>query len=170
MHIQWYVQCVLFKLFFVYLVFSFLFMCSYILQTVMDKYLIKAPKKRTSEQSSVGDKLISKEIPSTSLKKISLEFNPEELISDPGLRPPIASYDVNECGKIRRAYLSKPPCQPKGHAFPFTDFGGKRCRFNSAWFSEYKEWLKYSVEKDAAFCLYCYLFPETGVDPAFVTR
>ena len=98
----------------------------------MDKYLIKRSKKRTSEQSSVGEKPISNETPSSSSKKISLEFNPEELIFDPGLRPPIASYDVNEHDKIRRAYLSKPPCQPKGHTFPYTDFGGKRCHFNSA--------------------------------------
>ena len=31
-------------------------------------------------------------------------------------------------------------------------------RFVSEWFDEYKFWLKYSIEKDAAFCLYCYLF------------
>ena len=31
------------------------------------------------------------------------------------------------------------------------------CRFNLAWFKEYK-WLEYSIEKDAAYYLYCYLF------------
>ncbi|GAV66536.1 DUF4371 domain-containing protein, partial [Cephalotus follicularis] len=31
-------------------------------------------------------------------------------------------------------------------------------RFNSAWFTEYSDWLEYSVTKDAAYCLYCYLF------------
>ena len=56
------------------------------------------------------------------------------------------------------------------HAFPYTDFGRKRRRFNSAWFSEYEELLEYSVENDAAFYLYCYLFHETGVDPTFVTQ
>ena len=30
-------------------------------------------------------------------------------------------------------------------------------RFNSAWFKQYK-WLEYSIEKDDAYCLYCYLF------------
>ena len=30
-------------------------------------------------------------------------------------------------------------------------------RFNSAWFQEYK-WLEYSILKDDAYCLYCYLF------------
>ncbi|KDO43129.1 hypothetical protein CISIN_1g039143mg, partial [Citrus sinensis] len=36
-------------------------------------------------------------------------------------------------------------------------------RFVPAWFNEFRTWLKYSVTKDAAFCLYCYLFkPENG--------
>jgi hypothetical protein len=30
-------------------------------------------------------------------------------------------------------------------------------RFNPAWFKEYK-WLEYNILKDAAYCLYCYLF------------
>jgi hypothetical protein len=30
-------------------------------------------------------------------------------------------------------------------------------RFNPVWFKEYK-WLEYSIEKDAAYCLNCYLF------------
>jgi hypothetical protein len=35
-------------------------------------------------------------------------------------------------------------------------------RFNSAWFKEYK-WLEYSILKDTAYCLYCYLFnPDIG--------
>ena len=32
------------------------------------------------------------------------------------------------------------------------------------------EGVTYSAKNDAAFCLYCYIFPETGVDPAFVIR
>jgi hypothetical protein len=30
-------------------------------------------------------------------------------------------------------------------------------RFSLAWFKEYK-WLEYSIEKDATYCLYIYLF------------
>ena len=30
-------------------------------------------------------------------------------------------------------------------------------RFNSAWFKEYKNWMEYGIDKDAAFCLCCYL-------------
>ncbi|XP_028054201.1 uncharacterized protein LOC114258446 [Camellia sinensis] len=36
-------------------------------------------------------------------------------------------------------------------------------RFNQAWFSEFPNWLEYSIAKDAAFCLCCYLFkPDIG--------
>jgi hypothetical protein len=31
-------------------------------------------------------------------------------------------------------------------------------RFNPNWFTEHKNWLEYSIEKDAVFCLCCYLF------------
>ena len=50
-------------------------MCSYILQTVMDKYFIKRLKKKTSEQSSIGDKPINNETPSLSIE-VSIETNP----------------------------------------------------------------------------------------------
>uniref|UniRef100_A0A7N0TDF6 TTF-type domain-containing protein n=1 Tax=Kalanchoe fedtschenkoi TaxID=63787 RepID=A0A7N0TDF6_KALFE len=30
--------------------------------------------------------------------------------------------------------------------------------FNENWFTKYKDWLEYSLEKDAVFCLCCYLF------------
>ncbi|POO02586.1 Zinc finger, TTF-type, partial [Trema orientale] len=33
-------------------------------------------------------------------------------------------------------------------------------RFNSAWFDEYRNWFEYSIKKDAAFCLCCYLFKQ----------
>ena len=36
-------------------------------------------------------------------------------------------------------------------------------RFNPAWFKQFKNWLEYSIEKDAAYCLCCYLFkPDSG--------
>ena len=48
------------------------------------------------------------------------------------------------------------------------------CRFNPKWFKEYGSWLEYSIEKDAAYCLYCYLFRQdvsmqSGGD-SFVTK
>ena len=34
---------------------------------------------------------------------------------------------------------------------------------NPFWFKEYASWLEYSITKDAAYCLYCYLFrPDTS--------
>ena len=48
------------------------------------------------------------------------------------------------------------------------------CRFNPKWFKEYESWLEYSIEKDAAYCLYCYPFRQdvgmqSGGD-SFVTK
>ncbi|KAL6200273.1 hypothetical protein ACLB2K_030055 [Fragaria x ananassa] len=62
------------------------------------------------------------------------------------------------------AYVQKGPCQPRDYKFPKkTPAGNSERRFNPAWFDEFSTWLKYSIEKDAAFCLSCYLFkPEMG--------
>ena len=36
-------------------------------------------------------------------------------------------------------------------------------RFVRGWFDDYKNWLEYSIEKDAAYCLCCYLYrPDVG--------
>lgn len=36
-------------------------------------------------------------------------------------------------------------------------------RFISSWFNDHSTWLEYSINKDVAFCLYCYLFkPDHG--------
>ncbi|XP_058192126.1 uncharacterized protein LOC131309524 [Rhododendron vialii] len=44
-----------------------------------------------------------------------------------------------------------------------TLFVNKYRRFNKAWFSQFSTWIEYSIAKDAAFCLCCYLFkPEIG--------
>ncbi|KAM2968407.1 hypothetical protein FF1_028557 [Malus domestica] len=59
--------------------------------------------------------------------------------------------------EVRRSYLQKGPCQPRGHNFPITNMSGINRRFIPQWFDEF-DWLEYSISKDAAFCLYCYLF------------
>ncbi|XP_070665151.1 uncharacterized protein [Malus domestica] len=79
------------------------------------------------------------------------------LQADPGLRTRIIDYDANMRDEVRRLYLQKGPCQPKGHNFPITNMSGINRRFIPQWFDEF-DWLEYSVSKDAAFCLYCYLF------------
>ncbi|PKU80813.1 zinc finger MYM-type protein 1-like [Dendrobium catenatum] len=91
-------------------------------------------------------------------RKERLETDFNNLPADPGNRPSIWCYDLNERDKIRRAYLLKGPHQPKSHQFPQTVFGNVARRFNPKWFEDYPDWLEYSVQKDAAFCLYCYLF------------
>uniref|UniRef100_A0A2N9F3J0 TTF-type domain-containing protein n=1 Tax=Fagus sylvatica TaxID=28930 RepID=A0A2N9F3J0_FAGSY len=51
------------------------------------------------------------------------------------------------------------PRQPKEHIFPYKRYGIKdRRRFNKGWFTQFPTWLEYSIAKDAAFCLRCYLF------------
>ncbi|CAH9072947.1 unnamed protein product [Cuscuta europaea] len=81
----------------------------------------------------------------------------ESLEADPGLRKRIADFHPNVQDEVRRSYIQKGPFQPRDHDFPFKLIGGKKRRFVSSWFDEHK-WLEYSIAKDAAFCLPCYLF------------
>ena len=88
----------------------------------------------------------------------NVEIDLENLPSDPGLRPNIMSYPPNFIEQVRRAYLLKGPCQPRKHNFPQKEDGNRKRKFVVSWFDEFKDWLEYSIAKDAAFCLYCYLF------------
>ncbi|KAH9792978.1 TTF-type domain-containing protein [Citrus sinensis] len=55
------------------------------------------------------------------------------------------------------------PCQPRFHNFCKSKFGQQQRRFNPTWFNKYENWLEYSISKNAAYCLCCYLFrPEIG--------
>jgi len=85
---------------------------------------------------------------------------------DPGLRPPISSYPVNDKDSVRRSYIALGPCRPsmKREAFPQHDCGGMR-RFQHKWFDEFK-WLEYSMHKDVAYCFACYLFKNSGRFPS----
>lgn len=116
----------------------------------MDRYFAKIPK------TSVGSTTTSS-VPSP---------NPK-LVSDPGRRKPIETFDIKIRDNIRRGYISNGPCQPIGHVFPKKQMGGDNRTFRDAWF-EGRPWLEYSVFKDAAFCFYCYLFRNRGGDEAFV--
>ena len=82
----------------------------------------------------------------------------EDLPSDSGKRIKISAYHPNDRDKIRRAYLQRGPCQPTQHNFPQRKIGKSLRRFCPSWFNEFGNWLEYSIEKDVAFCLCCYLF------------
>ena len=132
----------------------------------MDKYLIR--KSCTQNSSPVQDS-------SSSSKWICVDFNLENLHSDPGLREKISSYHPNNHDEIRRYYLQKGSCQPvfQNHDYPLTDFSGKPRRFRSEWYVN-RKWLEYSIDMDVVFCLYCYLFGQDvgkqGRGETFVTK
>ena len=89
---------------------------------------------------------------------VGVEINLADLPSDPGLRKSISNYDPKIRDQVRREYLQRGPCQPKEHKFRKSSFGVKERKFNSAWFDDFPNWLEYSIEQDAAYCLCCYLF------------
>lgn len=91
-------------------------------------------------------------------KQSRVEINLADLPSDPGTRTQIKDYHPNVRDQIRREYLQRGPCQPRGHEFDITEFGQKKRRFISDWFDDFPNWLEYSITKDCAFCLCCYLF------------
>ncbi|KAJ9566886.1 hypothetical protein OSB04_002852 [Centaurea solstitialis] len=64
---------------------------------------------------------------------------------DPSERPNIISYNPNQRDEIRRKYLVRGPCQPRGHEFPTKLIGAKARRLVPSWFDEY-QWLEYSVK------------------------
>jgi hypothetical protein len=76
---------------------------------------------------------------------------------DPGLRPMIWEFPVNQRDEIRRAYLKRGPCQPILRKYPLSNDDHPRS-FQASWFELYPGWLEYSHEKDAIFCFPCYLF------------
>ncbi|KAG4108988.1 hypothetical protein GLYMA_U031215v4 [Glycine max] len=87
-----------------------------------------------------------------------IEINLEDFPLDLGKRIKISVYHPNDRDKIRRAYLQRGPCQPTQHNFPQRKIGKSLRRFCPSWFNEFGNWLEYSIEKDVAFCLCCYLF------------
>ena len=91
----------------------------------MDKYLIRKP--HTQDSSPVQDS-------SSSSKRIRVDFNLENLPSDPRLWEKILSYHLNNHDEIRRFYLQKGPCQPVLHKYPSTNFSRKTRQFSSDWY------------------------------------
>ena len=85
------------------------------------------------------------------------EFHPSQIIHDPGLRIPIEDYAPEIRSDVRRAYLLNGRNKAVGHKFKKTLKGAISRSFQAHWLDKF-DWLEYSVEKEAAFCFYCYLF------------
>ncbi|KAH1155006.1 hypothetical protein GLYMA_18G180700v4 [Glycine max] len=69
------------------------------------------------------------------------EFNPNEIVRDPGHRKQINEYAPDIQDQVRRAYILKEHLE--------------------SWYKNYT-WLEYSEIKDAAYCFYCFLFKQPG--------
>ena len=141
----------------------------------MKRYFSNVPKR------SVGSHSIEQPVQTPNANTLSenveltsnldeIEINQDDIVSDPGLRKPIESFNVNIRDRIIREYTSKGPYQPHNHIFPKKKYGKDNRSFRDAWFKD-NIWLEYSIAKDAAFCFWCFLFKLvfTG-DEAFTTN
>ncbi|KAK1390577.1 zinc finger MYM-type protein 5-like [Heracleum sosnowskyi] len=133
----------------------------------MDKFLIKRPRFPSSTNTHVLNLNSAADsnafIPDTNTptqKRANIEFNPDSIISDPGGRIPIDEYDVNIRDQVRRAYIAKGHFRPVDYTFPKN---GDSRTFQANWFGEF-DWLEYNIHKDAAFCMWCYLFNPKRAD------
>jgi len=120
------------------------------------------PQSEVVEAQVVQEPETTEEVPSNAN---DLQNNPpvaaseEDIVADPGLRIPIEQMDPNIRDAVRRAYISKGPCQPRGHSYPKRKIYNRNRSFHDVWFNNHA-WLEYSIAKDAAFCFYCYLFKQ----------
>lgn len=119
----------------------------------MEKFLINLKRKAPSSPPP------SSPPPSSSQSDLD---DLDNLPWDPADRKRISEYNANQKNEVIRKYLMRGPCQPRGHIFKQSMKGGVLRRFNPAWFDQFPNWLEYSVKKDAAFCLYCYLFRDNA--------
>jgi hypothetical protein len=91
------------------------------------------------------------------------EWNSEHIEADPGIGIPIDKFHPNIRDEVRLAYVAKGPTRPIGHVYPRDHFERNFCE---TWYAKHT-WLEYSVEKDAAYCFYCFLFRQDPVDEKF---
>jgi hypothetical protein len=84
---------------------------------------------------------------------------------DPGLRKQIWDYHVNQRDEIRRAYCNYDVFQPTLSAYKKSGPEKHRRSFQDSWYNLFPKWLEYSLAKDAAFCLPCFLFHKPSGNP-----
>ncbi|XP_061358437.1 uncharacterized protein LOC133302645 [Gastrolobium bilobum] len=123
-------------------------------------------KRKATENPEVGElssissstkPLINDEQHQSKMSRVEKEEVDISLLEkDPGMRPPIWQYPVDQCDEIRKSYIKNGPYQPCLTKYPAS--GKHPRRFQFSWFQKFPSWLEYSLEKDAAFCLPCYLF------------
>jgi len=116
----------------------------------------ETPRVTDTDTDSTGDNG-SDEVEEEEKEEPPPAADVDSLEHDPGLRSPISTFDVNEQDSIRRRYILKGPCHLYAYNYPSRKIYGKDRRFNFVWFHKY-HWIEYSVEKDASYCFYCYLF------------
>jgi hypothetical protein len=108
---------------------------------------------RTAEQVEVEDIDVNENVDVQQDEGIQY-FGLDDIKFDPGLRIPIDQFHPNIRDDVKFAYLEKGPTQPTRHKFR-RDRDDRSFRPN--WYKEFN-WLEYSVDKDKAYCFYCYLF------------
>ncbi|KAL9667463.1 hypothetical protein QQ045_001823 [Rhodiola kirilowii] len=96
----------------------------------MERYFSKRPRVSIDSSSSVAQTQTSNADILTTNVELEANLNDEEveiietdIVADPGLRKPIESYESNIRDRIRREYVAKGQCQPKGHKFPRKKYG-----------------------------------------------
>jgi Domain of unknown function (DUF4371) len=100
----------------------------------------------------------SKILPSISKRARVETFNADDVPEDPGCRKKISNYPLSIRDEVRRVYLQRGPCQPRGCEYPQVEIAGVLRRFNPCWYDKYPSWLEYSLQENKLFCLFCYLF------------
>lgn len=88
-----------------------------------------------------------------------VDLNPDDIEPDPGLRKPIEELHPDVRDAARRECLAMGRCKPTCHNYLRTPFGNQMRSFREEWFDKH-DWLEYSVDKEAAFCFYCFLFKQ----------
>jgi hypothetical protein len=124
--------------------------------------------KRKNSQSSnanVGDvssptsDIIVSENSSTKSRRVDVNgFDISSLEFDPGLRQQIWEHNVNQRHEIRRAYIKAGPYQIIPSQYPKSGDKNHPRSFQPSWFNLFPSWLEYSRNKNASFCLPCFLF------------
>ncbi|KAF8110976.1 hypothetical protein N665_0077s0037 [Sinapis alba] len=76
--------------------------------------------------------------PSSSSSQCDLD----DLPWDRAERKKISEYPLNQRDEVIRRYLTRDPCQPRGHIFKQKSIRGVMRRFNPDWFDQYGNWLE----------------------------